>query len=251
MRICIFADVHANFEALKAVLFDAQSEMLDGYICLGDLIGYGATPNKTIDLIRRIQPNLVLQGNHDRTIVDLQYRNPTRWHRHQKLERFSLIWTHNQITPENLMYLQRLPEGPQWLDEIQAVQFVHGSAFQIDDDILTQMDAKRHLKRSLNWVTFFAHTHIAAIHSTNQRLPLIYPEPDFPYPLSTKNRYLINPGSVGQPRDMDSRASYAIFDYESRTVHIKRIVYNIKAAQDKIRLAKLPKWHADRIASGR
>ena len=247
----MFADVHANFEALKSVLFDAQLEMVDDYICLGDLVGYGAAPNKTIDLIQRIRPNLVLRGNHDRTIVDLQYRNPTRWHLHQQLERFSLLWTHNQITPEKRQYLQRLPEGPQQLEDLGGVQFVHGSPTQIDDDILSQTDAKRHLKKTLHWITFFAHTHIAAIHSTDQRLPLIYPEPDFPYPLHTKNRYFINPGSVGQPRDLDPRASYAIFDQESCTILIKRIAYDIKATQDKIRLEELPKWHADRLASGR
>ena len=109
MRHCILADIHANFEALKAVLFDAQSESVDSYICLGDLVGYGGTPDKTIDLLQRIEPCLVVCGNHDRTIVDLQYRNPRGWHRHQQLEKFSLLWTHNQISPETRRYLQHLP----------------------------------------------------------------------------------------------------------------------------------------------
>ena len=251
MRHCILADIHANFEALKAVLFDAQSESVDSYICLGDLVGYGGTPDKTIDLLQRIEPSLVVCGNHDRTMVDLQYRNPRGWHRHQQLEKFSLLWTHNQISPETRRYLQHLPEGPQQLAGLDAVQFVHGSPKQIDDYVLNQADAKRHLRSSLQWIFFFAHTHIAVIHSTDRKMPLIYPEPDFTYPLTRKNRYLINPGAVGQPRDLDPRASYAIFDQQESTVRIKRVDYNIKAAQDRIRAVELPKWHADRLAVGR
>lgn len=103
-----------------------------------------------------------------------------------------------------------------------------------------------------NWITLFAHTHIAAMHTLNEKqISISYPEVDFIYPLSRSKRYLINPGAVGQPRDLDSRASYAILDTGEKTIHFQRVEYDIKKTQDQIREADLPIWHANRLGVGK
>ena len=243
MRYCVFADVHANLEALKATLSVLKQEKVDRSIFLGDLVGYGAQPNETIELLRTINLHTAVCGNHDRVVV----RN-TQVIDFQTLARYSILWTKQQVTTDNKRYLAAFNDGLVKIDG--NIGIVHCSPYRRDVYILNRRDIKKAFQKSQNWITLFAHTHIAAMHSIDNKVSTLYPENDFYYPLSRKKRYLINPGAVGQPRDLDSRASIAILDTNEKMIYWKRIEYDIRSAQDKIREEGLPSWHANRLGIG-
>ena len=243
MRYFVFADVHANLEALKATLSVLKQEKVDQSLFLGDLVGYGAQPNETIELLKTINLHTAVCGNHDRVIS-----SNTPVVDFQTLARYSILWTKQQITADNKRYLATFSDG---LVKIEgSIGIVHCSPHRRDYYILNRRDAKKAFRKSQNWITLFAHTHIAVMHSIDDKVSTLYPENDFYYPLSKKKRYLINPGAVGQPRDLDSRASIAILDTDEKMIYWKRIEYDIRSAQDKIRKEGLPSWHADRLGIG-
>ena len=244
MRYFVFADVHANLEALKATLSVLKQERVDQSLFLGDLVGYGAQPNETIELLRTIKLHASVCGNHDRVVFAnapvLDF---------QTLARYSILWTRQQVTPNNKKYLGAFNNESVQIED--SIEIAHGSPHSADFYILSQRDAKKAFRKSQSWITLFAHTHIAVMHSIDTKMSTLYPEDDFYYPLSKKKRYLINPGAVGQPRDLDSRASIAILDTDEKVICWKRIEYDIRSAQDRIRKEGLPSWHADRLGIGR
>lgn len=245
MRYFIFSDVHANLEAFDTVLSAIAEEQINRIIFLGDIVGYGAQPNEAVDRLKQLKPDATVRGNHDKVIAELEDGSSF-----QDLAYTSAMWSRLQMQPENKAYLRNMPQGPITLDE--EIQISHGSPHDEDFYILNHLDARSILDRSQSWIVFYGHTHLPMIYSTESRFSQYYPEEDESYyRLSEDRQYLINPGSVGQPRDLNPKASFAILDTEENTICIRRVGYDIQAAQRKIREAGLPTWHADRLAKGR
>ena len=245
MRYFVFSDVHANQEAFNAVLSAIAEEHVDRIIFLGDIVGYGAQPNEVVDRLIALKPDAMVRGNHDKVIAGIEDGSSF-----QNLAHASAMWSRVQIRPDNRAYLQRMPQGPITLEE--KIQIAHGSPHDEDFYIMGHWDARPILRQSQSWIVFYGHTHVPMIYSTESKFSQCYPEDDeVYYRLAEDRRYLINPGSVGQPRDLNPQASFAILDTDENIICIKRVRYDIQAAQRKIREAGLPVWHADRLAAGR
>lgn len=251
MRILVLSDIHANLEALDACLAAAPS--FDVVVNLGDIVGYGASPNEVSERSRQLGKTFV-RGNHDKAatgVMDLEDFNP--------MAAAAAIWTRNELTPENLEWLRALPHGPVSLPEFPDVQLVHGSPNDEDEYVVSLGDALAPLITLTVPLTFFGHTHLqGGFFANGSSADGFRPEyrtvgqaESVPLQLKPATRYLINPGSVGQPRDGDWRAAFALFDTEAQIVHYHRTPYNLKAAQDRIFGANLPPRLATRLAAGR
>ena len=251
LRVLLISDIHANLEALEACLAAAPAH--DLVVNLGDIVGYGASPNEVTDRSRELGKVLV-RGNHDKAatgLMDIEDFNP--------MAATAAIWTRNQLTPENLDWLRALPHGPVPLPDFPQVQFVHGSPNDEDEYVVSLGDALAPLVALSVPLTFFGHTHLqGGFFANGSAADGFHPEyrtvgkaESVPFQLKPHGRYLINPGSVGQPRDGDWRAAFALFDTEAQVVHFHRTPYNLKAAQDRIFSANLPPRLATRLAAGR
>ncbi len=246
MRYLIVTDIHANWEALEAVVGDADGKH-DQILCCGDLIGYGADPNLVVEWVRD-HCKAVVRGNHDKActgVDDLEWFNP--------VAREAALWTMKILTPENADYAHELPKGPLPVD---GFQLVHGSAFDEDEYVLTPVEATIAFTYMETRVEFFGHTHVQGgfmwNHSRVEILPRVAPRsPGLPLDIDPLCAYMINPGSVGQPRDGDPRAAYALYDSEAGEVTYRRVAYDLAVAQRKIREAGLPQILADRLSVGR
>lgn len=251
MRILLLSDIHSNLEALEACLAAAPEHNL--VVNLGDIVGYGANPNEVIDRCRGLGKYFV-RGNHDKAsagLMDLKDFNP--------IAGLAAIWTRDHLTPENLEWLKGLPQGPIEVEGLPQAQFVHGSPIDEDEYVVTPRDALEPLLVASVPLTFFGHSHVQGAFSSNPAdggaLRPIYrtvgQNEVAEWPLQRNNQYLVNPGSVGQPRDGDWRAAFAVFDSDAYTVSFHRVPYDLKTAQDRIIAAKLPPRLASRLAAGR
>jgi predicted phosphodiesterase len=247
MRLLVFSDVHANATALEAVL-KACAGRWDRAVCLGDIVGYGPDPNEVVQRVRPLV-SAIVRGNHDKAacgISDLEDFNP--------LARAAAEWTRKQLLPENLRYLQSLPEGPL---EAEGLVLVHGAIEDEDEYVFGGDQALRGLLVSPCSLTFFGHTHIQGGFSYDganvDRLDESAVSAGNPaiMNLEPKTRYLLNPGSVGQPRDGDPRAAFAIANLEKRQVEFWRTPYDISAVQDRMERAGAPEALVLRLAFGR
>ena len=251
MRILLLSDIHANLEALEASLAAAPS--FDKVVNLGDIVGYGASPNEVTARSRELGETFV-RGNHDKAVtglLDLDDFNP--------MAASAALWTRNSLAPENLDWLRALPHGPVSLPDFTDVQLVHGSPNDEDEYVVSLGDALAPLITLANPLTFFGHTHLQGGFFVNDSSADGF-RPEYQtagqaesvaFQLKPHTRYLINPGSVGQPRDGDWRAAFALFDTDAQVVHFHRTPYNLKDAQDRIFAAKLPPRLATRLAAGR
>ena len=187
----------------------------------------------------------MVRGNHDIVIAGIEDGSGF-----QNLAHASAMWSRLQIRPDNRAYLGCMSQGPVTLEN--EIQISHGSPHDEDFYILSHWDARSILHRSESWIAFYGHTHLPMIYSTESKFLQCYPEGDeFYYELSEDKQYLINPGSVGQPRDLNPQASFAILDTATNIICVKRIGYDIQSTQRKIREAGLPTWHAERLVTGR
>ena len=248
----ILSDIHGNYEALEAVLEDARGRY-ESVLCLGDLVGYGADPNQVTEWAKANVAS-VIRGNHDRACSGtdlLEYFNPAA--------RASAIWTRGALTPGNRSYLEHLARGPLRVTPPGSshltgasnggFDLVHGSPLD-EDEYLVGVEDVQFLGEYLDTkLTFFGHTHLQggfllAARGVKRILPdrVVQLEPDC--------NYLINPGSVGQPRDGDPRAAYALYSPENRTVEFARVPYDIGKAAAKILEAELPESLAMRLFEG-
>lgn len=246
MRYLILSDLHANWEALEAVTRDAKGQF-DKILCCGDLIGYGADPNRVVDWVRA-NCDLVVRGNHDKGCTgldDLDWFNPVARH--------AALWTHEQLNPDNFAYARDLPRGPISLDGFQVL---HGAPTDEDEYLIGSGDAGEAFGYLEGRLAFFGHTHMQggfiwnrsrvetigriSVRMKEQRMALV---PDC--------AYLVNPGSVGQPRDGDARAAYLLYHPDDSCVLYRRIPYDVSKAQAKILNAGLPSILADRLSAGR
>jgi diadenosine tetraphosphatase ApaH/serine/threonine PP2A family protein phosphatase len=243
MRTAVIADIHANLEALQSVL--ARIEVLRAYeiVCLGDIVGYNADPNECVDIMRTRNIRCIL-GNHDACAAGLE--EPDGFN---PVARRAVLWTRAELTDENRLFLRNLPRE----QRVGDVFFFHGSIHDTDRYILYMNDAADNFTQlagmgSSLWIGFFGHTHVGAVLYYYQRAVSVEHAPDLK--LAEEKRYLINPGSVGQPRDGDPRASFLVYDADDHRVTFNRVEYDVHACQDKIIRAGLPSRLAERLASG-
>lgn len=245
MRYLVISDVHANWEALEAVLEHARGSY-DAILCCGDLVGYGADPNRVVEWARR-HVSAVVRGNHDKAcagLEDLEWFNP--------VARAAALWTQQVLTPENLDYLRNLPKGPLALD---GFQILHGSPVDEDEYLVTVAHIQQISAYVDRPLSFFGHTHLqggffwyrAGVHRIG-KLPDT--ENERVVELSPDAVCLANPGAVGQPRDGDARAAYLLYVPEERILIYRRVPYDVDTAQRKILDAGLPPALAHRLALG-
>jgi predicted phosphodiesterase len=258
MRSLILSDIHGNLEALDAVL--AAAALDGGYDQLwnlGDMVGYGASPNQVLDRIGPLS-TVVVRGNHDRVCCGLTSPNSFN-----PVARAAALWTRDELTPENLQWLREAPQGPIQPPGVDAASCVHGSPLNEDHYILTMRDAWAPLQQSPSAITFFGHTHIQGGFSQRDH-DWHEVRPRFPGPVEARNqpaqwtltllpgtRHLINPGSIGQPRDHDWRAAFALYDTDAARITFHRIPYDVVASQGRILMAGLPERLALRLREGR
>jgi predicted phosphodiesterase len=242
----ILSDIHANLEALEAVLADAQGRY-DAILCLGDLVGYGADPNAVVEWARG-NLRAVVRGNHDKAGAGeepLYIYNPAA--------RSALEWTQAHLTPQSQAYLQSMPRGPLRLTngdgDAAGFDLSHGSPIDEDEYLISIGDASLLRPDLETRLTFFGHTHIqGGFLLTRRTVVKIHPEGVLQ--LAPDDFYLVNPGSVGQPRDHNPNAAYVLFDADSRTVEYRRVPYNVERAAEKILAAGLPEMLAARLFEG-
>jgi len=245
MRYLVLSDVHANLEALTAVL-DAAAGDWDQALVLGDLVGYGADPNAVIDRVRELPVAAMVRGNHDKVAAGLA---PTDSFNH--VARQAIEWTAAALTPANLQWLAALPEGPVAVDAV--TEICHGAPWDEDAYLFDERDVERSGTAQSRPLCLFGHTHVPSIF---RLAPVV--EASLPVrgercrvPIDPGGRYLVNCGAVGQPRDSDPRAAFGLLDSASRVLTIVRTPYEVAAAQTKILDAGLPAVLAQRLALGR
>ena len=249
MRTLILSDLHANATALDAAL-DAAKGRWDRVVCLGDVVGYGPDPNEVTTKIREFGGRTI-RGNHDKAIAGLMPTDDFN-----PVAKAAVDWTRSQLSPENLQWLAQLPAGPL---ENQGLVLVHGALQDEDEYVFTPAQALEGLLDSAASLTFFGHTHHQggfAYHSSTNNLEMLQIRPRLsetlaPVRLEPNARYLLNPGSIGQPRDGDPRAAFAIADLDHRIVEFWRVPYDIAAVQARMRAAHLPEPLIQRLTFGR
>ncbi|MGH9521124.1 MAG: metallophosphoesterase family protein [Terriglobales bacterium] len=251
MRILLLSDIHSNIQAMDACLDAAPA--FDTAVNLGDIVGYGASPNDVIARSRELG-GLVVRGNHDKAcsgVSNMEDFNP--------IAGLAVLWTRTILDRDKLEWLRELPEGPLKVNAVDHALFVHGSPADEDEYLLMLPDAQRLLDVNSPEVTFFGHTHVQGgfLASKDDAAVIrpVYQSKDktetYKFHLHRGSHYLVNPGSVGQPRDGDWRAAFAIFDSDSNCVTYYRVPYDVQGAQQRIRDADLPERLASRLTQGK
>lgn len=244
-RYLLISDIHSNEEALKAVLSSVARRKYESVICLGDVIGYGGSPNRVTEKIRKI-PNLrIIRGNHDKVMLDdnfmFNFNNSAK---------IAITWTKNVLSKQNLEFIKSLPKGP--IEVEKGILICHGAPFDEDYYIFSDYDAYQVFENYDFDVCFFGHTHYPCmfIYSNEGIIYKSLRGEYFEEVLNKNLRYMINPGSVGQPRDRNPLASYAEYYVETRKFVLKRVPYDIEKAYQKIKKANLPESLGARLRLG-
>lgn len=245
MRALVVSDLHSNMEALRAVMQRVRRKKFDTVICLGDFVGYGAQPNQVLDLMRTMKARkLYIRGNHDRVVAGLD--DAAGFNQAAKA---AALWTRDHLSKPNRRFLQDLTLGPL---SVNGVMLCHGSPYDEDEYVFNVHHAAQVL--SLFGVPFilFGHTHLPAVFSIDRHHNVkgFAVRDDRTVKLEPGLRYLINPGSVGQPRDRNADAACIIFDSDKRTAQFLRVEYDVPKAQAAILKAGLPDILAARLQYG-
>ena len=251
VRILVISDIHGNIEALEACL--AAVSHYDRVFNLGDIVGYGASPNEVVARSRELG-GIFVRGNHDKACSGISNTDDFN-----HIAALAAYWTKQKLTPENLEWVKALPHGPIKPDKISDVQCVHGSPLDEDEYIIVVRDAYEPMTGTSASLTFFGHTHIQGGFAVDGEewltLRPVYETDEqtttFEFQLKPNAKYLINPGSVGQPRDGDWRAACAVFDTSDYKIIFHRVVYDVAGAQKRIYDAGLPDRLAIRLKDGR
>ncbi len=248
MRYLLLSDIHSNVEAFDRCMELAQGRY-DQVLCLGDLVGYGPDPNPVIERVRAIA-EIIIRGNHDKAcagLSDAEDFNP--------YARLATVWTRGELTAENFEFLRALPAGPVYMG---GFAIVHGAPIDEDEYILGPSQALPALRNLPIQVVLFGHTHYqGGFMLTPQgryqsvRCSAKQDGLTFVLPFEEGGRYLINPGSVGQPRDGDPRAAFAVLDEEQNHVEYYRTPYDLAKTQGKMERAGLPDPLIRRLELGR
>lgn len=241
MRYAIISDIHSNLEALQAVAAALSKESVDAYLCLGDIVGYGSDPSECIKLVRSLKPRASIAGNHEWGVLGL-----TSLDNFSEDARDAINWTRSAIGPAEKRYLKLFGV----IHEDKVFTLVHGSpedpkSFKYILNIGDAYDAMLSMKNNL---CFVGHSHAAGIFYSDGDIMRYSKGPAIG--VKGGERYIINVGSVGQPRDGDPRAAFCIYDSKENSVEIRRVQYDVKTAQDKILKAGLPVRLACRLSEG-
>ncbi|NIR51685.1 metallophosphoesterase family protein [candidate division KSB1 bacterium] len=240
MKYAIISDIHGNLEALESVLTEIEKHYVDSLLCLGDVVGYGPNPNECVEVIRD-KAEVILAGNHDYAPLgklDLSYFNP--WARN------AIEWTADQLSESSKEFLLSLPLKM----NLNGFTIVHSTPLNPEqwNYIITIGDAVRNFHEFEGRVCFVGHSHVPMIVSVkNEDYRAIR---ENPLQIDPDRRYIINVGSVGQPRDLIPRAAYAIYDTTNGTYELFRVDYDIAETQSKIIQSGLPEFLAERLELG-
>jgi predicted phosphodiesterase len=247
MRFLVLSDIHANATALETSLAAVEGRW-ERILCLGDVVDYGPDPNEVTEQMKALDP-FIIRGNHDKVVAGLAALDDFN-----PVAQIAARWTRDQLKPENSAYIAQLPPGPAHTDSLT---MVHGSYHDEDEYVFAPLQAMGSLLESPSAVTLFGHTHyqggfsylaghIGVIHLTPA------PGPKFAaLRLESGTRYLLNPGSIGQPRDGDPRSAFAIADLDHQVIEFWRVPYDISAVQQRMQRAGLPDPLIERLATGR
>ncbi len=250
MQYLILSDMHGNIEALEAVLQKVRRKKFDACLVLGDLVGYGAGPNQVVERIRQIKTELKcsvhrIRGNHDKVVAGTE--DGANFN-HAALA--AAQWTAEHLTPANLRYVRELPPGP--VDLPDGFTICHGSPLDEDQYVFSVFEAWEIFTNYPAQLVFFGHTHVPSlfvVRGKETRVALLQGTTGT-IKIEPETRYLINPGSIGQPRDRDPRAAYMTYDSKAKQVRWHRVAYPVERAQQRIVKAGLPKVLADRLTLG-
>jgi diadenosine tetraphosphatase ApaH/serine/threonine PP2A family protein phosphatase len=244
MRIGIFSDVHANIEALSAVMAAFTNESIDQFYCLGDVVGYGASPNECADIVRDVTAATIL-GNHDAAVagrMDYSY--------YYEAARQALDYHAGILSPANMAWLKGLPYKKERNDI--GLHLCHGSPLRLEEFeyIFAPEQARECLPifDQLGDITLIGHSHLCKVFAL--RPGEVQELPATKFKLEPGARYIVSVGSVGQPRDYDNRASYTIYDSDARTFEFKRVEYDIESAAAQIFDSSLERNFGNRLFIG-
>ncbi len=244
MRYLIVSDIHSNIEAFKSVLSFFKRKKYNKILFLGDLVGYGGAPNQVVDLFRSLNNKVYVRGNHDKVCSGLESGN----HFNDKAK-IAAIWTYRKLTRGNLNFLKKMPVGPLKVND--DILIAHGSPINEDFYVFSDFDAYQIFVQTRNFITFIGHTHIPLLYEFDGTdIRTLWLSDRMKLSLNPNRRYIVNPGSVGQPRDRDSRASAIIYDDENKKLYTYRIGYNIIKACKKIEKEGLPYHLCTRLHYG-
>jgi predicted phosphodiesterase len=247
MRFLVLSDIHANSTALEAALAAVEGRW-ERAVCLGDVVDYGPDPNEVTERVKALAP-IIIRGNHDKAVAgltDLESFNP--------VAQIAAVWTREQLSADNKEYIAQLPTGPA---SAGSLTLVHGSYHDEDEYVFVPGQAMGGLLESPSEVTLFGHTHYQGGFSYRAgQISVIQlrPEPGPKFAalrLEAGTRYLLNPGSIGQPRDGDPRAAFAIADLDHQVIEFWRVPYDIAAVQNRMTIANLPQPLIERLGVGR
>ncbi len=238
MKIAVISDIHSNLVALRTALSHIKLQQVDRIICLGDAVGYGPRPNECVELLRR-NSYICLMGNHDHAVLGL---TDTRYF--NSYAREAVEWTRSVLTPENLDYLRNLP----FFFSENDFLFVHSTPLHPEDweYIFSENQARDYIKQMKQRICFVGHSHV----------PMVFPEHERSYYREEsilefrEQKYIVNVGSVGQPRDHDPRLCYVLFDTESGWLKFVRLKYDYEETAREILEKGLPPFLAMRLAEG-
>lgn len=240
MKFAVFGDIHANLEALEEVLADAEESGCTHYACIGDIVGYNANPSECVSIVRELECPVV-KGNHDDEVVQdtpLDGLNP--------LAKEALEWTRRNLNEEDRGWLENL----RLVRQVRDFTIVHATLDTPEGwgYVTNKFDAMASFSYQFTSVCFYGHTHTPRFYV---KASGVHAVPGESIAIETGKKYFINVGSVGQPRDGDWRAAYALYDVEARKVTIRRLEYDLRLAQEKIVKAGLPEMLAHRLAVGK
>lgn len=248
VRYLIVSDMHGNWEAFQAVLRRIRRKRFDVTLMLGDVVGYGASPNKVVEAVRNDLPGALwsVRGNHDKVVAGIDLGE-----NFNEVALAAARWTAERLSSENLRYVEELPQGP--LEVVPGTAICHGSPLDEDAYVFSDYDAYEIFSAAEHQarLTFFGHTHVPSIFAISpDGIEVAALRDSGAMELSGEARYLINPGSIGQPRDRDPRAAYMTYDDAKSTLRWYRVPYPVDEAQARIRKAGLPPLLAERLAVG-
>ncbi len=243
MRVAVFSDVHSNLEALEAVLEHAFGKKVDRYVCLGDVVGYGANPNECIELLQNLPDCPCLLGNHDAAVLGIPNNMGSD-------ARKVIIWTREILTERSLWFLKEMEDVIKW----DNISFCHSNPYRPRNwyYVSEKTYISSSFARSKAKILFVGHTHVP-VAITRKNFFCVYirsPRHSMVVPAAELNRQIFNTGAVGQPRDGDPRASYLIYDTDRKVIEFYRVDYDFNKAAEKILAAGLPENYAHRLANG-
>ncbi len=244
MKYCIFSDIHGNLEALNVVLQQIDDFHPDRVMCLGDVVGYGPNPNECVQLVQQVA-EFTIMGNHDHAVLgltDIAYFN--------QYAKFAVLWTRQGLTEENLQILKEFPFQMSTDDML----FVHSTPLYPErwDYIFNPLEGKYYLQHLQEHLCFIGHSHQPVFFEEDEEGRITYDrQPEFSLSIKEGCKYIINVGSVGQPRDGNPKTSFCRYDTEKQLIEVKRLEYDFTVTQEKMTEAKLPRFLIERLGYGR